>query len=149
MLFLEFIQNHEDVILLNDVCCSYVKMRLAFFQMRLALGANAPCFSKNVRRILEKARRILGSRVPPPSRLAQLFVDEGELAGCEAERAVAVGQSREFGHQGGVGLDEALHLLACPHGGVVAKVEVGQFGEGDGFHTGTPPFWRRAFWMTL
>lgn len=37
------------------------KMRLAFFQMRLAVGANVTCFSRYVRRILEKVRRILMS----------------------------------------------------------------------------------------
>ena len=36
----------------------YPKMRLAFFQMRLTVGMNVPCFSEYVRRIWEKARRI-------------------------------------------------------------------------------------------
>ena len=35
------------------------KMRLAFSQMRLAVGGDSPCFSRYVSRILEKARRIL------------------------------------------------------------------------------------------
>ena len=34
-------------------------MRLAFFQMRLAVGGDSPCFSKCASRILEKVRRIL------------------------------------------------------------------------------------------
>jgi len=82
-------------------------------------------------------------------RLAQLLIDEVNLAGGEAERAVAVGYSLEFGFQHGVGLHEALHLLACPHGGVALKVEAGQLGKSDGSHTGTPPLWARAFWMML
>ena len=35
------------------------KMRLAFFQMRLAVGGDSPCFSKCASRILEKVKRIL------------------------------------------------------------------------------------------
>ena len=114
---------------------------------------NAPCIFSNAAYswckcalLFEKCKAHFGKskahfgKLGALSRLAQLFVDEGELAGCEAERAVAVGHRCKLGRKGGVGLDEALHLLACPHGGVVAKVEVGQFGEGDGFHTGTPPF---------
>ena len=40
-------------------CYFFVKMRLAFFQMRHALGGNAPCFWEYARGILGKARRIL------------------------------------------------------------------------------------------
>ena len=133
-------------------CYFFVKMRLAFFQMRHALGGNAPCFWVYARRILGKARRILGVCHFGPvfsSRLAQLLIDEVNLAGGEAEAAVAVGNSLKFGFQHGVGLHEAQHLLACPHGGVALKVEAGQLGKSDGSHTGTPPFWARAFWMML
>ena len=42
-----------------DFLCGREKMRLAFFQMRLTVGANVTCFSRYVSRILEKVRRIL------------------------------------------------------------------------------------------
>lgn len=59
------------------------KMRLAFFQMRLTVGANVTCFSKYVSRIWEKVRRILTS---VPDTGYNLFVSSAISASSADEK---------------------------------------------------------------
>ena len=59
------------------------KMRLAFFQMRLTVGANVTCFSRYVSRILEKVRRIL---ISVPDTGYNLFVSSAISASFADEK---------------------------------------------------------------
>jgi hypothetical protein len=69
------------------------KMRLAFFQMRLAVGGDSPCFSRYVSRILEKARRIL---ISVPDTGYNLFVSSAISASLADEEFTSAFFRRQY-----------------------------------------------------